>query len=92
MKLKMLAVAVLVGLLGAIALAGEQPNTYQITAPITAMTADVITVKPRDPALGASWQIGRDAKTKMTGTPKIGDTVTITYRMFASAIEVKPPK
>ena len=86
MKLKMLAVAVLVGLLGASALAGALPKTYQVTGPVTAITADVISVKKGTDI----WEIAKDANTKVTGTPAVGNTVTVTYRMSATTIEVKP--
>jgi hypothetical protein len=88
MKLKMLAVAVLVGLLGASAIAGAGlPNTYQVTAKVTAIAPDMITVLPKD---GTSWEIAKDPKTKLTGAPKVGDTVRIMYRMSAASIEVLP--
>ena len=62
------------------------PKTYQVTGPVLAITADVITVQK-----GADkWEIARDATTKVTGDLKVGSKVTIEYQMKAVAIEVKP--
>jgi len=36
------------------------------------------------------WEIARDGSTKVTGDVKVGAKVTITYRMTATDIEVKP--
>jgi len=89
MKLKALAVLVLVGLIGVSAFASAAlPKTYQVTGPILAMTPDIITVKKGV----ETWELGRDANTKITGTPAVGSTVTIMYRMTATSIEVKPAR
>ena len=89
MKHKTLAVLVLVGLIGVSAFASPAlPKTYQVTGPILAMTPDIITVKKGE----ETWELGRDASTKITGTPKVGNTVTIMYRMTATSIEVKPAR
>jgi hypothetical protein len=63
------------------------PKTYQVTGPVLAITADVITVQK-----GADkWEIARDATTKVTGDLKVGSKVTIEYQMKATTIVVKPP-
>ena len=91
MKMRILAAVLFVSLVGVSAYAFRAlPSTSQITAPVTAITPDVITIQPKDSTI--KWEIGRDAKTKTTGTPKIGDTVRIMYRMNAASIEVLPPK
>jgi uncharacterized protein YxeA len=60
-----------------------QPKTYQATGPITAITDDTITI---DKGADGKWEIAKgDQKTDA----KVGDKVTITYRMTASKIEVK---
>ena len=82
-------VAFIVALIG-VAYAAA-PKTYQVTGPVVSVTADTITVAPTKYA-GEKWEIGRDASTKMTGDPKVGDKVTIVYRMTAASIEVKPAK
>jgi len=63
-----------------------QPRTYQVTGPVTALTSDTLTIqKGRD-----LWEIGRDSGTKVIGDLKVGDKVTVQYRMSATEIEVKP--
>lgn len=80
-------VAILLGALGLPAHAA-QPNTYQVTGPVLALTADMIVVKKGS----ERWEIARDSSTKVTGDLKVGATVTIQYRMTATAIDVKPAK
>jgi len=36
------------------------------------------------------WQLARDASTKVSAEPKVGDKVTVMYSMTATNIEVKP--
>ena len=81
---KMLALAFLTsGLLPGAAFAAK---TYQVTGPVLEVTADHITVET-----GAEkWQIARDASTKMSAEPNVGEKVTIEYAMTATSIEVKP--
>jgi hypothetical protein len=38
------------------------------------------------------WEIARDSNTKVTGDLKVGATVTITYTMDATKVEVRPPR
>src|SRR3954468_7915621 len=61
-------------------------KTYQVTGPVLALTDDTITVQKGTD----KWEIARDASTKVTGDLKVGAKVTITYRMTAADIEVKP--
>jgi hypothetical protein len=61
-------------------------KTYQVTGPVIALTDDTITVKKgNDP-----WEIARDATTKIPAGLKVGDKVTIEYRMSATSVDVKP--
>ena len=63
-----------------------QAKTYQVTGPVTALTNDVITVqKGKD-----LWEIGRDSSTKVSGELKVGERVTVQYRLSATEIAVKP--
>ena len=79
--------AFVVALIG-VAYAGAT-KTYQVTGPVIAVTADTITVAPVKYA-GEKWEIARDASTKLvSGDPKVGDKVTVVYRMTATSIEVK---
>ena len=63
-----------------------QAKTYQVTGPVTALTNDVITVQ-KDKDL---WEIGRDGSTKVSGELKVGERVTVQYRLSATEIAVKP--
>ncbi|HEX9303980.1 MAG TPA: hypothetical protein VGA31_05970 [Thermoanaerobaculia bacterium] len=61
-------------------------KTYQVTGPVLEVSNDMIVVqKGKD-----RWEIARDPSTKITGTPKVGDKVTIEYRMTATSVEIKP--
>ena len=61
------------------------PKKYQVTGKILEVTDDYIAV---DKA-GERWEVGRDANTKVTGTLKVGATVTIEYVMNATKAAVK---
>lgn len=91
MKLRLLgaalAIALVSGLAGA-AVAAALPKTYQVTGPVLAVTSDMITVQKGTD----KWEIAKDASTKTTGTPAVGSTVTIQYRMTAATIDVKTKK
>ena len=63
-------------------------KTYQVTGPVIAVTEDTVTVQKGK----EKWEITKDASTKTTGTAKVGDKVTIEYRMSAATIEVKADK
>ena len=76
------AAALAVSLLQQPALA-RQPKKYQVTGKVLEVTADFIAVDKE----GERWEIGRDADTKVTGTLKVGEKVTVEYRMSASKIE-----
>jgi hypothetical protein len=63
----------------------RQPKKYQVTGKVLEITADFIAVD-KD---GDRWEIGRDASTKITGTPKVGNKVTVEYQMSASKVDAK---
>ncbi len=60
-------------------------KTYQVTGPILEFNDSMIAVKKGQDR----WEINRDSSTKITGDLKVGDKVTITYTMSATAAEVK---
>ena len=60
-------------------------TVYHVTGPVTDMTADKISVTKDK----ATWELAKDADTKVTGTIAKGKTVTIGYRMIATDIVVK---
>ena len=62
------------------------PKIYQVTGPVLELTDELITVqKDKD-----KWELARTKDTKITGDLKVGAKVTITYRMTATGIEIKP--
>ena len=86
MKRTLIACAVLACVIStAIALAA--PKTYQYTGIVKAADKETFTVE-KSASDTSTFSI--DAGTK--GTPKVGDKVTVTYRMVATNIEVKPAK
>jgi len=61
-------------------------KTYQVTGPVLEVRPDAIVVQKGT----EKWEIARDAGTKVTGDLKVGAKVTITYRMTAADVTVKP--
>ncbi|MEO6002544.1 MAG: hypothetical protein ABIZ04_09315 [Opitutus sp.] len=61
-------------------------DTYQVTGPVIALTDSTIVVEKNH----ERWELARDAKTKGEAGLKVGDKVTVHYRMLATSIEVKP--
>ena len=61
------------------------PKTYQVTGPVIEVTDQMIVVQKGD----EKWEIARDEATKAIGVVKVGDKVTIHYRMTATRIESK---
>jgi hypothetical protein len=78
-----LALVILVALLTASAYAAAK--TYQFTGVVKTVQGDTFTVE-KDAT--ATWEFGKDAATK--GTVKVGDRVTVHYRMIATNIEANP--
>lgn len=58
---------------------------YQVTGPIIELTDAKIVVQKGD----ENWEIMRDADTKVTGVLKVGEKVTIKYKMQATSIVAK---
>ena len=74
-------------LLSSSAYAGST-KTYQVTGPVLEVKDDMIAVqKGKD-----RWEIGRDAGTTMGADTKVGDKVTVEYRMTATTVTMKPAK
>jgi hypothetical protein len=63
-------------------------KSYQVTGPIVALTPTTITVQKDD----EKWEIARDPEAKGDATLKVGDRVTIHYRMTATRIEGRAEK
>lgn len=61
-------------------------KTYQVTGPVLELTPSTIVVqKGKD-----RWEIARDSATNVPADLKVGDRVTIEYRMTAVTVKVKP--
>ena len=83
-KLSVLA-ALAAGLLLSTAAFAASAKTYQVTGPVLEINNDMIVVqKGKD-----RWEVARDGSTKVPADLKVGDKVTIEYRMHATSVEVK---
>lgn len=60
-------------------------KTYQFTGVVKTVQGSTFTVQK---SATETWEFSTDAATK--GTPKVGDKVTVQYRMIATDIESKP--
>ena len=65
--------------------AAPQAKTYQVTGPILELTDKTIVVQKGDDR----WEIARDENTRSKGDLKVGQKVTIHYRMTAASVETK---
>ncbi len=63
----------------------EAAKTYQVTGPILEVNAKMIVVQKGDDR----WEIARDEATKTKGELKVGEKVTIHYRMTATSVDTK---
>lgn len=60
-------------------------KTYQVSGPIVSLTDTTVVVQKGE----ERWEIARDPKTKSNAELKVGDKVTVHYRMVATAVDVK---
>lgn len=60
-------------------------KAYQFTGTVESNDGGVLTVKK---SAAETWTFSTDASTK--GTAKVGDKVTVYYKMIATEIEAKP--
>ena len=60
-------------------------KTYQVTGPVLEVNESMIAVQKGK----ERWEIARDSSSKADGEVKVGDKVTVTYRMTATKIEGK---
>ncbi|MEN3338329.1 MAG: hypothetical protein V7647_2005 [Acidobacteriota bacterium] len=59
-------------------------KSYQFTGVVKSVDGATFTVQK---SASETWEFSTDASTK--GTPKVGDKVTVQYRMIATSIESK---
>lgn len=76
---------VLAALLAVATSADAAPKTYQVTGPVLEVSETMIAVKKGN----ERWEIARDSGSKSDNEVKVGDKVTVTYRMTAAKIESK---
>jgi hypothetical protein len=69
-------------------LASPLAMAYQATGPVLEVTDSKIVIQKGK----EKWEMARDAGTKMSGDVKVGDKVTVEYKMTATSIEVKGGK
>lgn len=81
---KVLALVALAATLSAASLFAAT-KSYQVTGSVIEVTADKIVVDKK----GEKFEIARDASSKVTAEPKVGEKVTVEYRMTATSIETK---
>ena len=60
-------------------------RTYQFTGVVKTVQGDTFSVEK---SATETWEFSKDAATK--GSVKVGDRVTVHYRMIATAIEANP--
>jgi len=60
-------------------------KTYQVTGTVLEVSDKMIVVQKGD----ERWEIARESSTKLTGVVKVGEKVTIHYRMTAVNVESK---
>jgi hypothetical protein len=76
-----LVTGVLLGSLTALA----ADKSYQVTGPVLEVSPSKIVVEKGK----EKWELARNASTKVSAEPKVGDKVTVMYTMTATDIEVK---
>jgi hypothetical protein len=65
--------------------AAPSAKTYQVTGQVMEVTDKTIVVQKGD----ERWEVARDENTKVKGAIKVGQKVTIHYRMIATTVENK---
>ncbi len=63
-------------------------SAYQVTGPVVEVTDTKIVVQKGK----EKWELAKDATTKASGEVKVGDKVTVEYKMTATDITSKPAK
>ena len=86
--MKMTCTVVALGLMLASPLAfALETQTYQVTGPVVEINNDVIVVQKGK----EKWEIARNSETKIGKKfkAKVGDKITVRYRMTATSVEPK---
>lgn len=76
---------VLAAILGTAAMLAASVKSYQVTGPVEEINNDMIVVmKGKE-----RWEIARDSSSKVPSDVKVGDKVTVHYKMTATDVEAK---
>ncbi len=78
-------VSAIAGVLFSAAAFAADSKGYQVTGPVIAVTDTTITVQKDD----QKWELARSKQTKGAAKVKVGDKVTVYYRMIADEVEIK---
>jgi hypothetical protein len=81
-------IAAIASLLAAFILPAAAGTTYQATGPVLELTDSKIVIQKDT----EKWEFARTPSTKVTGTLKVGEKVTVHYSMTATSIESKAEK
>ena len=82
---RLVALALVVAIACATPVFAAGAKDYQVTGPIVEITNDkLVVMKGKD-----KWEVGRDAASKVPADLKVGDKVTIYYKMTATEVESK---
>lgn len=63
-------------------------KTYQVTGPVLRVDAASITVQKGN----EKWEIARDGSVNVPAGVKVGDKITVEYRMSAVSVDAKTAK
>lgn len=83
--MKTTTIAAIASLLAALASPAVAGTTYQATGPVLELTDSKIVIQKDT----EKWEFARTPTTKVTGTLKVGEKVTVHYSMTATSIESK---
>ena len=82
---RLMSLALAAGLLLPAAAFAAKLKTYQLTGKVVGFDDKIITIEKGD----EKTEFERTANTKITGTLKVGEKITIEYKMVAEEAEVK---
>jgi hypothetical protein len=87
-NVRWVALALVAAILCAVPVFAAGAKDYQVTGPVVEISNDkIVVMKGKD-----KWEIARDAASKVPADIKVGDKVTIYYRMTATEVESKAAK
>lgn len=83
--LSILGAVLLAAILGTAVALAASVKSYQVTGPVVEINNDMIVVmKGKE-----RWEIARDSSSKVPSDVKVGDKVTVHYKMTVTDVEAK---